>query len=368
MKKYSIPAFVENLVPDTANAKYSRAKLKMYYVGETVDGRLFTKEFSDILLSTAAYTPVVGWYSVGKDDFVGHNGTQNIYGIIPGDAELTYELDNESGVTYAVTDVILYTGRPDETGLIAAKIVGKQHSLELNPDTVQYKINEHEDGSFKNIEFLSGELVGLSVLGDDETPAFTGSSFFCAEELPDFVTEENKTKYEALFSAMIGDVVTTKGSDENVQETQDEPVIGDETTASADTSTSLDSGETIIVAEENVPTEENEELQALRSNCADLEATITELNHKLETLEGDFRAMVVQAYEALLGNIDEYVAEECSALELATKLHNVHLSSTTTNTDIEIIEMSFIDTTTQYSELDEAAVVQKYINMNRGKN
>ena len=203
MNKFSIPAFIEELTPDAANSKYSKGKLKMYYVGETVDHRLFTKEFSDKLLSTAAYTPVVGYYSVADEDFVGHNNVQHIYGLIPADAELAYVEDEEQGVIFAVTDVILYTGRPDETGAVAAKIIGKQHSLELHPDTVKYKINRDEFGAFKNIEFIDGELIGLSVLGDNDTPAFSGSGFFSAEELPEFVTEENKSKYEALFNALI---------------------------------------------------------------------------------------------------------------------------------------------------------------------
>ena len=202
MNKFSIPAFVEELTPDAVNAKYSKAKLKIYYIGETVDKRLFTKEFSDKLLSTIAYTPVVGFYSVSNDDFIGHNNVQHIYGLVPENANIEYVEDTNSGVTFAVTDVILYTGRPDDIGTIASKIVGKQHSLELDPNSIQYKINRDIYGNFKNIEFTDGELIGLSVLGDNDTPAFTGSEFFSAEELPEFITNENKGRYQALFSAM----------------------------------------------------------------------------------------------------------------------------------------------------------------------
>ena len=202
MKKNSIPVFIEDLAVDTANAKYSKAKLKIYYVGQTVDKRLFTKEFSDKLLSTIAYTPVVGYYSVADEDFIGHNNVQHIYGIVPESASVEYQEDAEQGVTFAVTDVILYTGREDNIGAVASKIVGKQHSLELDPKTVAYKINYDDAGNFKNIEFTAGELVGLSVLGDNEKPAFSGSEFFSAEQLPDFVTEENQSKYQALFEAL----------------------------------------------------------------------------------------------------------------------------------------------------------------------
>lgn len=203
MNNFSIPAFIEELTPDAANAKYSHGKLKIFYVGETVDHRVFSKEFSDKLLATAAYTPVVGYYSVADEDFIGHNNVQHIYGLIPESAEMSYVEDTEQGVTFAVTDVILYTGRPDETGAIAAKIIGKQHSLELNPDTVKYQINRDETGAFKSIEFIDGELIGLSVLGDNDRPAFSGSEFFSVEEMPEFITEDNRGKYEALFNALM---------------------------------------------------------------------------------------------------------------------------------------------------------------------
>jgi hypothetical protein len=202
MNKNSIPAFIEDIAVDTENAKYSKAKLKIFYVGQTVDKRLFTKEFSDKLLSTIAYTPVVGFYSVADDDFVGHNNVQHIYGLVPESANIEYVEDAEQGVTFAVTDVILYTGREDEIGTIAAKIVGKQHSLELDPKTVAYKINYDEAGNFSNIEFTNGELVGLSVLGDNDRPAFAGSEFFSAQDLPDFITEENQGKYQTLFEVL----------------------------------------------------------------------------------------------------------------------------------------------------------------------
>lgn len=202
MNRFSIPAFVDELVQDNTNAKYSKAKLKMYYVGETGDKRLFTKEFSDKLISKIAYTPVVGFFSVADDDFVGHNNVQHIYGIVPADATVEYVLDESTNTTFAVTDIILYTGRPDEIGAVASKIVGKQHSLELDPNTVKYKINRDSAGNFKNLEYTEGELIGLSVLGDNETPAFAGSEFFSAAEMPNFITSENKSKYQTLFNAI----------------------------------------------------------------------------------------------------------------------------------------------------------------------
>lgn len=76
----------------------------------------------------------------------------------------------------------MYSERQDNIGEVARKISGKQHSLELNPSTLKYKINRDAQGKFLNLQFTSGEFVGLSVLGDGEKPAFTGSHFFTNNE------------------------------------------------------------------------------------------------------------------------------------------------------------------------------------------
>lgn len=162
---------------ESENSLYTYAKLKIFYVGQTGDKRLFTKDFSDKLLETLPYVPVVGFYDEEGEDFKGHNPEiQHIYGIVPEDTDIEYIKEDDK--EYAVCDVILYTGRTDRTGEIAQKIVGKQHSLELNPNDTTYVINRNSDGSLKNIEFKTGSLLGLSVLGDNERPAFAGSGFF----------------------------------------------------------------------------------------------------------------------------------------------------------------------------------------------
>lgn len=466
MNKFSIPAFVEELTPDAANAKYSKAKLKIYYIGETVDKRLFTKEFSDKLLSSIAYTPVVGFYSVADEDFVGHNNIQHIYGLVPENATVEYVEDAEHGVTFAVTDIILYTGRPDDTGVIASKIIGKQHSLELDPNSVQYKINRDDAGNFKNLEFTDGELIGLSVLGDNDTPAFTGSEFFSAVELPDFITEENKSKYQALFSAMFNveptaeEVVTeiyrtlesqriygyvcehkpenyvvicsdygiynryqlsrdTDGSlqltfdcsvrnrylsDEEIEvlanakkgateifedgnQTQTEPVVGAETDEDNSTPASVDGREdtnATAADTENKDKEEDEEFQTLRSNCERLEATVSELNASIEiltqssdeaqerfaSLQTSYKDAILTCYSHLLDaeTIEKFRNGEYTVEEIVNGLSDAY-AALQTNTDSVIFEISNIDNVpSNYNEYDEVAVVQKYKNMNRGKN
>jgi len=189
---YHIPARIVDFQA-TENKYLTKAKLEVFYIGETVDKRLFTEKFSEELIKTLPQMPVVGYYDEDKEDFIGHNNEQYIYGYVPETTNL--EFKERDGKTFAVTDVILFTGRDDNIGDIANRIVGKAQSLEMDPASVTYKINK-EDGKFKNIEFTSGHITGMSVLGDDENPAFEGSHFF-TEKL------EQNPKYAETFVKFI---------------------------------------------------------------------------------------------------------------------------------------------------------------------
>lgn len=174
----SVPATIYDFgeMESLTNNKYvTHAKLKIFYVGETGDKRRFTKEFSDQLLTTLPGTPVVAYFDFEDDDFIGHNWEQYVFGYVPETATIEYIQENNK--TFALTDVLLFTGRPDNVGYIAQKIIGKQHSLELDPKTVEYVMVKTQ-GEIESITFTKGDFIGLSVLGDDEKPAFEGSSFF----------------------------------------------------------------------------------------------------------------------------------------------------------------------------------------------
>lgn len=164
------------------NERFSRGKLRVFYKGETPDHRLFTETFSEELIKSLPYTPIVSYYDKEKDDFVGHATEQAIYGIVDPCTEIVFEKMDDGNV-WAICDTVYFTKRPDEVGEIAKKIEGHSQSLELDPSTVKYVINYDERKHFKNIEFTAGHFVGVSVLGKDQQPAFTGSTFFTTSEL-----------------------------------------------------------------------------------------------------------------------------------------------------------------------------------------
>lgn len=174
---FSWPARLSDFSVDKDNEKFSRAKLYVFYKGETEDHRFFSESFSKKLIKSLPYTPVVSYYDEKEDDFVGHATEQQIYGIVDPKVSPWFEKD-EKDVEWCVCEVVLYTERPDKVGDIAKKIVGHSQSLELDPNSVEYKINYDKKRHVKNIEFIAGTFIGVSVLGKNQKPAFTGSSFF----------------------------------------------------------------------------------------------------------------------------------------------------------------------------------------------
>lgn len=171
----SIPAFIDSVVSETSSSKHTTmAKLRVFHKGITGDGRRFSEEFSHKLLRTLPETPVVALYNVQEDDFIGHAERQGVFGYVPENANVYFE--EVDGREWAVTDVKLFTERED-VGSIAKKIIGKEHSLELDPYTVDFEFADDEEDDYW-ITYTDGNLIGLSVLGEWDTPAFGGSGFF----------------------------------------------------------------------------------------------------------------------------------------------------------------------------------------------
>lgn len=163
---------------DTPNEVFSRGKLKVFYKGETADHRYFSDAFAEKLLKSLPYTPIVSYYDEEAKDFRGHSPEQAIYGIVDPCKKPHFEKDDD-GKEWCVCDVVIYTERAGKIGEIAKQIVGHKQSLERTD--AKYVINYDAHRHFKNIEFTDGKFVGVSVLGNDQEPAFTGSQFFTAE-------------------------------------------------------------------------------------------------------------------------------------------------------------------------------------------
>ena len=190
--KFSIPTYLSDFSAQEDGRTIAR--LKVLYIGETADGRIFDEDFSKEIAASLPDCPVVAFYSDIKKDFLGHNSTQYAFGHVPSNAECTFDKDEEDGNIWLNTQVILYTDRTDNIGTIANKIIGHPHSLELDPKTVSYEFIK-VDGKTK-IHFSKGRVFGLSVLGTEEKPAFTGSAFLNCSVAD---LEGMKEKFENFF-------------------------------------------------------------------------------------------------------------------------------------------------------------------------
>jgi hypothetical protein len=199
---FSVPAkiyFLDDVetTNEFQNDHITRCKLKIFYIGETADRRVFTETFSQKLIKSLPYTPVVGYYNEESDDFEAHKTKQYMFGHVPVDAEVSFEQHGDH--VYAVTDIVLFTGRED-VGQIAEKIIGKQHSLELKPGSVTYTMEYNKQGKNPRIIFTDGEFYGLSVVGDNETPAFEGSEFFVNNQ--EFSLNDLQTEYNSFLESL----------------------------------------------------------------------------------------------------------------------------------------------------------------------
>ena len=209
---FSWPAQLSDFAKDTVQENFSRGRLKVFYKGETADHRFFSDSFSEELIKSLPYTPIVSYYDEEKEDFVGHATEQQILGIVDPCVEPSFQED-EDGKVWCICDCVFYTERPDRVGDLAKKIEGHKQSLELDPSSVQYKINYDEKKHFKNIEFTAGRFVGVSVLGNDQKPAFTGSTFFACDE-----NFESKMKILREYCEKQNDPQTEGGNEMNLQE------------------------------------------------------------------------------------------------------------------------------------------------------
>lgn len=169
----SIPAHLSDF---EVKGQLTKATLKVFHLGATADGRLFTESFANKLKATIGGTPIVAKYDAEAEDFIGHASTQAVFGFVPEFPSVKFE-DDKDGNSWLVTEVRLFTKRED-VGTIARLIPGKAQSLELDPNTVKYNFKEDEFGGNPQIELTDGDLIGLSVLGDHQGPAFRGSAFF----------------------------------------------------------------------------------------------------------------------------------------------------------------------------------------------
>lgn len=315
-----------NLTP-LNNSAFSKARLKIFYKGLNRNGSYITDEVAEKLLSTLPGTPIVGSFSGEKDDFEGHMPWSpeelKAYGFVPQDMNFNWEMSlDPDGVyrTYACTDIILWTGRYP----IASRIVGKSHSMELNPNTVEGEWVEKDDDFY--FEFTNAEFFGLCILGSDYEPCFEGSSFYELHQ----PTEKNtfSKEMQEMFSLYKGELdiadenltggqeMEDKEKDQIAEQEEKEEVLPTEEQEKVETEVETEEPE-VEEQEEEISEEETNSEEETEENSEETEEEVEpEEEEQEESEQPDLNSQLaekdqeIESLKAQLAELSSYKAQK----------------------------------------------------------
>jgi hypothetical protein len=204
------------------------------HLGENENGSVFSKEVVDDALPTLQYIPIVGFISedsLGEKDFSDHRyiitkdekGVRrkyigSAYGVILSSADNNAhyeERDCEDGITrtFVVCEGVLWNMFEDSSEIMNRDLI-KPHSMELaDGDLGTYEGYEDENGLF---HFTKFSFRAACILGDDYTPAMTGSTVEVMFTMTDFVKSlqsELNNKFTA-FTKIVNDQTLVNATSE----------------------------------------------------------------------------------------------------------------------------------------------------------
>ncbi len=186
----------------TTDDRFTRVKVWLMHLGENLNKSAFEKSVVDKAIPTLQYIPIMGFVEMNEDnekDFSDHRyvitkdekgirrkylGTP--YGVIKSsdDNNAHYEerlCDDGETRTFLVTEGVIWNVLEDGADIFHRDLV-KNQSMELYEKSIDGY--EDENGIFHFTDF---SFRAACVLGDDVTPAMTGSTIEVQFALSDFV-------------------------------------------------------------------------------------------------------------------------------------------------------------------------------------
>ena len=187
---------------ETADDRFTKVKIWLMHLGKNLNNSAFEKSVVDKAIPTLQYIPIMGFVELNDDnekDFSDHRyiitkddkgirrkymGTP--YGVIKSsdDNNAHYEerlCDDGETRTFLVTEGVIWNVLEDGAEIFHRDLV-KSQSMELYEKSIDGY--EDDDGIFHFTEF---SFRAACVLGDDVTPAMTGSTVEVQFTLSDFV-------------------------------------------------------------------------------------------------------------------------------------------------------------------------------------
>ena len=219
----SFPVIFEKVKDfEAADDRFTKVKIWLMHLGENLNGSAFEKDVVDKAIPTLQYIPIMGFVELNDDnekDFSDHRyvitrdekgvrrkymGTP--YGVIKSleDNNAHYEerlCEDGEMRTFLVTEGVIWNVLEDGQEIFHRDLIKKQ-SMELYEKSIDGY--EDEDGIFHFTEF---SFRAACVLGDDVTPAMTGSTIEVQFALSDFVKNiqsELNDKY-STFTKLVSD-------------------------------------------------------------------------------------------------------------------------------------------------------------------
>ena len=187
---------------ETADDRFTKVKIWLMHLGKNLNNSAFEKSVVDKAIPTLQYIPIMGFVELNDDnekDFSDHRyiitkdekgirrkymGTP--YGVIKSsdDNNAHYEerlCEDGETRTFLVTEGVIWNVLEDGAEIFHRDLV-KSQSMELYEKSIDGY--EDDDGIFHFTEF---SFRAACVLGDDVTPAMTGSTVEVQFTLSDFV-------------------------------------------------------------------------------------------------------------------------------------------------------------------------------------
>lgn len=227
----SFPVMFEKVKDfETVDDRFTKVKVWLMHLGKNLNNSAFEKSVVDKAIPTLQYIPIMGFVELNDDnekDFSDHRyiitkdekgvrrkymGTP--YGVIKSfdDNNAHYEerlCEDGETRTFLVTEGIIWNVLEDGAEIFHRDLV-KSQSMELYEKSIDGY--EDDEGVFHFTEF---SFRAACVLGDDVTPAMTGSTIEVQFALSDFVNNiqsELNDKYSA-FTKLVNDTTFTKSNE-----------------------------------------------------------------------------------------------------------------------------------------------------------
>lgn len=216
---------------ETADDRFTKVKIWLMHLGKNLNNSAFEKSVVDKAIPTLQYIPIMGFVELNDEnekDFSDHRyiitkdekgvrrkymGTP--YGVIKSsdDNNAHYEerlCEDGETRTFLVTEGVIWNVLEDGAEIFHRDLI-KNQSMELFEKSIDGY--EDEDGVFHFTEF---SFRAACVLGDDVTPAMTGSTVEVQFTLSDFVKNiqsELNDKY-SMFTSLVNNTTLVDSTSE----------------------------------------------------------------------------------------------------------------------------------------------------------